>query len=207
MTGGDQVRIARDAAEPQFGSGSDRVFMIASERGKAQLISTDLSGEGRRVHASGDLVNDFQVSPDGRFLAFRQNYQAFVMPLLPGPTELSVDPKGGPLPVVRLSGDGADFIHWSNEGLKLHWSLGPTLFSADAETVFLAAPAGENTSAFKAPAQGVSLSMEVAADKVAGDVALVGARIVTMADKAGGIIDDGVILVRGDRIAAIGPRA
>ena len=207
VTGGDQVRIARDAAEPQFGSASDRVFMIASEKGKAQLISTDLSGEGRRVHASGDLVDDFQVSLDGRFLAFRQNYQAFLMPLLPGPTELSVDPRGGPLPVVRLSGDGADFIHWSNEGRKVHWSLGPTLFSADAETVFLAAPAGENTSAFKPPVQGVSLSMEVAADKVVGDVALVGARIVTMADKAGGIIDDGVIVVRGDRIAAIGPRS
>ncbi len=207
VTGGEQVRVARGTAEPQFGAGSDRVFMIGSDKGQAQLISTDLNGEARRVHATGELVNDFQVSPDSRYLAFRQNYQAFIMPLLPGPTELSVDPKGGPLPVVRVSGDGADFIHWSNDGRKVHWSLGPTLFSVDAETVFLAGPAAEDAPAFKAPTLGVNLSMDIAADKAVGDVALVGARLVTMADKAGGIIDDGVIVVRGDRILAVGPRS
>ena len=49
--------------------------------------------------------------------------------------------------------------------------------------------------------------MEVAADRPAGVVALTGARVVTMADKAGGIIDDGVIVIKGDRIVAVGPKA
>jgi imidazolonepropionase-like amidohydrolase len=48
--------------------------------------------------------------------------------------------------------------------------------------------------------------MEVAADKPTGTFALTGAKIVTMASKDGGIIDDGVIVIRGDRIVAIGPR-
>jgi imidazolonepropionase-like amidohydrolase len=46
--------------------------------------------------------------------------------------------------------------------------------------------------------------MDVTAAKPTGTVALTGARIVTMADKAGGIIDNGVIVITGDRITAIG---
>ena len=33
----------------------------------AQLISTDLSGEAKRVHASGELASDYIVSPDGEY--------------------------------------------------------------------------------------------------------------------------------------------
>ena len=204
--GGAQTRIARDGAEPQFGASNDRVFMILSEKGKRQLISTDLSGEAKRVHATGELVSDYQVSPDGKYVAFRQNYQAFVMPLMPGTQDVAVDEKGGPLPAVRVSGDGGDFINWSNGGAALHWSLGPTLFTVQTAALFASAPAGENAPKFKPPLTGVSLSMNVAAAKPTGIVALTGARIVTMADKAGGIIDDGVIVVQGDRILAVGKR-
>ena len=205
-SGGKQTRISTDGSEPQFGNDNDRVFMIGSEKGKRQLISTDLNGQAKRVHGTGDLVNDYQVSPDGRFVAFRQNFQAFVMPLLPGTQDVSIDQKGGPLPVTRVSGEGADFINWSKDGAALHWSLGPTLFSAQTEALFATAPADKDAPKFAAPKTGLSLSMTVPADKPTGTVALTGARIVTMADAKGGIIDDGVILITGDRIVAVGPR-
>jgi imidazolonepropionase-like amidohydrolase/Tol biopolymer transport system component len=206
-SGGAPVRVMKDAAMPQYGASNDRVFMAVNAGGKRQLISTSLDGSEKRAHATGEMVNQFDVSPDGRYIAFRQNYQAFVMPLMPGTQDVSTDEKGGPLPVTRVSGDGADFIHWSNGGEQLHWSLGPTVYTAHANAFFASAPAGENAPKFQAPTSGVSLSMDVAADKPTGTVALTGARIVTMADKQGGIIDDGTILIRGDRIVAVGPRA
>lgn len=205
-SGGAPVRVMKDAAMPQFGAANDRVFMVAAAQGKRQLVSTSLNGGDKRTHATGEMVNAFQVSPDGRFVAFRQNYQAFVMPLMPGTQDVSVDPKGGPMPVTRVSADGADFIHWSNDGRQLHWSLGPTVYTASADAFFASAPAGEDAPKFQAPRSGVSLAMDVAADKPSSTVALTGARIVTMADKAGGIIEDGTILIRGDRIVAVGPR-
>ncbi|MFM9828694.1 MAG: amidohydrolase family protein, partial [Sphingomonas sp.] len=206
--GGAVTRISKEGAGPQFGASNDRVFMLGRDKGKLQLISTDLSGEAKRVHATGDLVNDYQVSPDGQYFAFRQNYEAFVMPMLPGTQDVSTDPKGGPLPVTRVSGEGADFINWSNGGQQLHWSLGPTVFTAQTSALFADAPvaAGGTAAKFTPPASGISLSMEVAADKPTGTVALVGARVVTMANKAGGIIDDAVVLVTGDRIVAVGKR-
>ena len=208
-SGGAPVRIAKDVAAPQFGRSDDRVFLIATEKDKRQLVSTDLSGQDRRVHASGELVNDYQISPAGDYVAFRQNYEAFVMPLIPGRQAVEVDAKGGPLPVTRVSGDGADFINWSNDGAQIHWSAGPTLYTAATESLFRTqpVPSGEEAPKFVAPRTGVSLSMEVAADKATGTTALTGARVVTMARGDGGIIDDATILIRGDRIVAVGPRA
>jgi len=209
--GGTPVRVSRQGSEPQFGATSDRVFMLMSEKDKRQLVSTDLNGQAKRVHASGEMVNDYRISPDGRNVAFRQNYQAFVMPLPPGAQDVSVDQKGGPLPVRRVSGDGADFINWSNDGQQIHWSLGPTLFTARTEALYATAPAAEGapkeSDAYKPPQAGLSLAMEVAADKPKGVVALTGARFSPMPGQDVGIFDAGLIVVRGPRLVAVGPRS
>ncbi len=205
--GGTPVRIAKDAAEPQFASDPARVFLLRTDKNKRQLVSTDLNGQAERVHATGELVNDFQVSPRGDYVAFRQNYEAFVVPLLPGKQAVEIDRKAGPLPVTRVSAEGADFINWSEGGTRIHWSMGPTLYSADTAALFAAAPVAEDAPKFPAPRTGISLSMDVPAARPTGIVALVGARVVTMARADGGIVDDATILIRGDRIVAVGPRA
>jgi imidazolonepropionase-like amidohydrolase/Tol biopolymer transport system component len=206
-SGGTPVRVSRDGQEPQFGASNDRLFMVTESKGKAQLVSTDLSGGAKRVHATGEMVNDYVLSPDGQSVAFRQNYQAFVMPLMPGTQDVSTDEKGGPLPVVQASVEGGDFLNWSNNGKVLHWSMGPTLYSASLDSMFRTGPSDADAPKFAGPRTGVSLSMDVAADKPHGLIALTGAKIVTMATKDGGIVDDGTIVIDGDRIVAIGPRA
>ncbi|MBS3927997.1 MAG: PD40 domain-containing protein [Sphingomonadales bacterium] len=207
-TGGTAVRISKDGARPQFGAASDRVFAVTFGDGKARLVSMDLGGEARRTHAEGEMTSEFAVSPDGKFVAFRENYQAFVTPLLPGTQAVSLSTKSGALPVTRASGDGADWIHWSQDGKQLHWSLGPTLFSANRAAMFADGPLAKDAkpAKFEPPKSGVSLSMTVTSAKPSGTVAITGARVVTMAGKDGGIIDDGVVLVQGNRIKAVGRR-
>ena len=205
-SGGVPVRVSKDAASPRFGAASDRLFMVGEKDGKRQLLSTDLNGEAQRVHASGELANDYAISPDGRMVAFRQNYQAYVMPLMPGGQEVEVATKEGALPVTRVSDAGADYIHWSQNGAQLHWSLGATLYTVASARLFPGAPIEEDAPKFVAPTSGVSLSMEMATVKPSGTVALTGARLVTMAGAAGGVIEDGIVIIRGDRIAAVGRR-
>ena len=205
-SGGPAVRIASGVTNPHFGSANDRLFMTEAGQNKRQLISTDLSGEAKRAHATGELATTYEVSPDGNNFAFRQNYEAFVMPLMPGTQEVSVSPSGGPMPVTKVSSGGADYIHWSGNGTQLHWALGPVRYSAKTNALFPSAPLEKDgkPAKFEPPKSGVSLAMPMKSDRLSGLIALTGARIVTMADKSGGIIDNGVVLVENDRIKAVG---
>lgn len=207
-SGGAPVLVAKGGSDPQYGADNDRLFMGKGGRGGRKLVSTDLNGQAERVHANGDLVTSYTVSPRGDFVAFRENYEAFVMPLLPGTQDVGAGARGSGLPVTRVSGDGADYFNWSNDGKTLNWSLGPIVYSADVATMFANAPAADGAASprFVAPKTGVSLERTVEADKPKGTFALVGARVVTMKSADGGVIDDGVVVVRGDRIIAVGKR-
>ncbi|HEX8525865.1 amidohydrolase family protein [Allosphingosinicella sp.] len=200
--GGTPARVARNGDNPHFGAAGDRVFMEVTEDQKQRLISTDLGGNDRRVHAEGQLVNGYEVSPAGTHLAFRENYNVFVMPFFPGAATLSVGSRGGQLPVTRATSDGGSYFHWTQGGQGLGWSLGPTLYTANVADMIRTAPGGSYT----APREGVSLAVAATADRPQGQVALVGARIVTMAAEDGGIIEDGVILIDGNRIRSVGRR-
>jgi imidazolonepropionase-like amidohydrolase/Tol biopolymer transport system component len=206
-TGGTAELVSRDGAKPQYGATNDRIFMVTAGDGKSQLVSTDLSGQDKRTHANGELVSDYEISPDGGTLAFRQNYDAYVTPLMPGGQDVSLGTKSGALPVTRVSGSGAEYIHWSDGGRRLHWSRGATLFSADLARLFTNAPADDKAPKFTPPTDGVSLAMTQTAAKRRGTVVITGARIVTMAGADGGIIDNGAIVIEGDRITAVGPLA
>ena len=205
--GGTPRMITRNGSEPQFGSDDDRLFMLARADGNLQLISSDLNGEARRVHAQGELANDFRVSPRGDYVAFRQNYEVFAMPLLPGGQAVTVGEKASSLPVTKVSTGGADYIGWAENGSTLHWSMGPALYRASTSALTPAAPQDKEAPKFTPPDSGTSLARTIRADKASGMVAITGARIHTMAGEGAGTIENGTILIDGDRIAAVGPSA
>jgi imidazolonepropionase-like amidohydrolase/Tol biopolymer transport system component len=205
-SGGAPERVAKGAAGPQYGASSDRLFMMKQEDNKRVLMSSDLNGEAKRTHATGELANNYIVSPDGQYVAFRQNYEAFVMPLLPGTQAVAVAPDSKSLPVIKVSKGGADYIHWSQNGDQLHWSLGPTVYTTKTSALFPVAPTDKDAPEFTPPTSGVSLKRSVLAARPSGTVALLGARLVTMASDDGGIIDDGAIVVTDNKIIAIGQR-
>ena len=203
-TGGEATRVTRNGANPHFGAASDRLFLEDNEGGKHRLVSVDLNGQDRRVHAQGDLVTGFEVSPTGQHLAFRENYNVFATPFAPGAATLNIGARGTQLPVTRATQNGGQYFHWANGGRSLAWSLGPTLYSAPVADLIRRAPGGP---AYVAPRTGLSLAVTAEADRPQGLVALTGARIVTMAGEDGGVIEDGVILIDGNRIRAVGPRS
>ncbi|MCK0129453.1 amidohydrolase family protein [Erythrobacter sp. F6033] len=207
--GGEAMRVSSSGRTPQFAASNDRIFMNTFSGGKLTLVSADLDGEKQRTHARGDLANDFRIAPDGQTVAFRQNYEVFAMPLIPGGKPVDVSEKGGGLPVTKVSTGGADYLGWANGGETLFWSIGPQLQSATVSDFFRNAPKGdEEEQGYTPPETGISMAVTVNADKPSGTVAITGARILTMAaglgDDDAGVIENGVIVIEGDRIKAIG---
>ncbi|WP_375207366.1 amidohydrolase family protein [Hyphococcus sp.] len=205
--GGVMKKIADDGSSPHFAASNDRIFMTRFDGDTGKLVSVNLNGNEERVHASGELITEFQASHDGDHLAFMENYQAFVMPMTPGPQEVGAGRSASALPVTKASGDGATYINWSRGALN--WSLGPTLFSARVDAMMPDAPKqeGEDTPSYDPPEEGADLSRTISAATPSGTVALVGARIITMSEDDGGVIENGVILIENNRITAVGPSA
>ncbi len=190
--GGAATRILADGGNPQFGSASDRLFLEVTEQQKRKLVSVDLGGGNRRDHAQGEMVTGYELSPDGRTLAFRENYNVFAVPFFGANRVLELSAKASQLPVVRVTTGGANYPTWAGNRLCLD-------DGADALQRHAGRPAARP---IRAPTTGTSLAITVPADVPTGWTALVGARIVTMANEDGGIIDDAVILIEGNRIRA-----
>jgi imidazolonepropionase-like amidohydrolase/Tol biopolymer transport system component len=206
----DVVQITANGVNPHFGARDDRVYITrARESGDGvSLLSLNLDGGEPRTHAHGSYVRRFEVAPDDQHLAYRENYHVYVLPLPPGGKPLELGTKVANLPQVRASADGGNYPHWSAGGKQLNWTLGATLLSTSVNELFAREMAEEDggpmTSAYTAPTEGVSLSMRLKADVPDSKLALTGARLITMSSEDGGIIEEAVILIEGNRITALG---
>lgn len=214
-SGGDPMMVSRSGSTPQFGAANDRIFMIGREGDKLALMSSDLDGGKTRTHATGSLVNDFRIAPDGSTIAFRQNYEVFAMPVIPGGKPVDVNEDKGPVPITRVSDGGADFMGWARGGETLFWSLGAQLKQAQVSDFFADAPTAKDakgkdnkSTGYEAPDIGISMAVTVTKAAPSATIVITGAKVLTMAaglDKDdAGIIENGVIVIEGDRIAAIG---
>jgi len=208
LAGGDPVRVSASGFNASFGPDGQRVFFSDNVE-ETQLVfkSVDLRGNDERTHLKGSKVTEASLSPDGRWMAFTEDFNAWVAPFtLTGRTvDLGTDMKS--VPVAQVSSRSGEFLRWSHDSAKLHWANGATLYTRalhDAFAFLTGAPAE-----LPGPvAEGLDLEFTAPADRPAGRIAFSGARIVTMYDarRTQEVIEDGVVLVEGNRIAAVGRR-
>jgi Tol biopolymer transport system component/imidazolonepropionase-like amidohydrolase len=202
--GGEPTLITEDGEQPRFGAESDRVYLLkAAGEGKRQLVSIGLDGKDERPHLTSENATEFQVSPDGRWVAFVERFHAYVMPFVPTGKAVDVGPKAGSLPLRRVTRDAGEYLHWSGDSRSLHWSLGPELYTLDLKNAFTFLEGAPDTLP-DPPAHGVSIGFQAESDVPKGTVAVVGGRVVTM--RGDEVIEDGTVVIAGNRIQAVGPR-
>ena len=225
-TAGGEAMLVRDAGSaPEFDHTGTRVYVREVRNEKATLLSVGLpSGEsplpGRDEieHVRSDNATQYAVSPDGKWVAFEERFKTYISPFPRTGRPVDVGPASQSHPVQRVSRDAGFYLHWSADGRRLHWALGPELFSRDvADTFAFAAPdspagAPARTLRTDPEAKGIPIGFTVKSDRPEGSVALVGARVLTMAGlKPGvvagtpGVIENATVIVEGNRIVAIGP--
>ncbi|MDA0919614.1 MAG: amidohydrolase family protein [Planctomycetota bacterium] len=204
VNGGQPVMVSRGGSSPQFGEASDRVFLQRSKSEKdadnLTLYSVDLNGHEEREHYSSQWATDYRVSPDSKYIAFVERFNVYLAPFVKTGSSISIGPKFQGLPVSKLSVQAGDWLHFSGDSQSLHWSLGPELFASRISDATVALKDGEK----RPEPVSIRIGFKAKHARPNDTFALVGGRIVTMGPA--GVIENGVIIVEGNRIKAVGSR-
>ncbi len=207
--GGEAERVAKSGFDAHFGAAGDRVFFSdVADDTKLQLKSVDLDGHEERVHLQGDMLTELKVSPDGHWVAFTEQYNAFVAPFTFTGKTVDVGPEMTSLPVRQVSNRAGENLHWSAASDQLRWAHGATLYSRDLKDAF-AFLDGAPEELPEPVTEGVDIGFDAPADRPQGRITFVGARVVTMrgardAQPEREVIEDGIVVVNGHRIEAVG---
>ncbi len=165
-----------------------------SDTAKTQLLSMTRDGHNIKVVAETEFGTDIQLSPDGKSIAFLENHHIYVSAFAKTGKTITLGPKQKGLPSKRVSDIGGTYVHWSADSKRLSWSVGPLLKTVNIPDVLF----DEESNV-----EAVDLSMLIQTDVPDGELALTGARIVTMNSERT-VIENGIILISENRIKQIG---
>ncbi len=201
--------ISEDGRGPQFGADNDYVYVTRTVFSNEvdwvnNLVRIKRDRSEEQIVAKSEFASDFALSPDGKWLAFRERFQTYVTPMPLAGRPVTVGKKSTTLPVKQLSVNAGDYLHWSGDSQTVHFALGDELFSRPLKEAFAFVEGAPE----KLPAnseKGVKIGLSVMADKPTATTVVSGARIVTM--KGDEVINDGRIVVKGNRIVAVGKSA
>ena len=204
--GSDVRLVTEDGRAPRFSADGERLYFLTGGGLSKQYRSIDLDGSDERTHFTLEYATDVVPSPDGRWVAFTEAFNVYVapFPLTGGAVALHKDTDA--IPVTRVSRDAGTDLHWVEEpgGLALRWLIGPEVFTRALGESFAFLPGAPDE--LPAPdSVGTPIGLVADFDEPEGVVALVGARIITM--EGDEVIEDGTVVIRGNRIEDVGPRA
>jgi len=207
---GTSTLITEEGRAPQYGADNEHIYVTRSAVTNEVDLVTNLVRVKRdkseeQIVAKSEFANEFSLSPDGQWLAYRERFQTFVTPMPLAGRPITVGKKATPLPAKQLSINAGDYLHWSADSRTVYFSLGDELFTRPLKDTFAFIDGGLTSTTAPLPAMGengVKIGFAVAADKPATTTVIGGARIITM--KGDEVINDGRIVVKGNRIIAIG---
>jgi imidazolonepropionase-like amidohydrolase/Tol biopolymer transport system component len=205
--GGVPKRISREGGQPQFGAANDRVYLFGiagADDDDRSLFSISLDGTDKHVFLHGGYLTEIAVSPDEKWVAFTQDWNAYIAPLVRAGQPVEIGDDMHSLPLKRVARDAGANLSWSGDSRTLYWSLGAQLYTRPVAQCFAFAP-GAPDSLPPLTERGRDIGFDARSDVPSGVIALTGARLITM--KGDEVIENGTVVVRGNRIAAIGPSA
>ena len=201
--------ITEFGSQAHFGANNENIYVVR-DGDEPQLAYVSLDGKDDRTLYQGKFATEYRVSPNGEYLAFAERFKVFVTPFVERGTVINIGPKGDNLPVEQLSVRAGQGINWHGDSTELYWSLGANLYQASIKKLF----AITNDDEVKSKIDNVKnkelvtktyLGYKQKVDKPSGLIAFVGGKVITMNEDK--VIDNGVVLVEGNVIKAVGTQA
>lgn len=217
-SGGEPLLAREGGSEPEFDHTGTRIYFRDFRNNQNTLVSiavpataSPLPGRDEIEHIRSQNATDYAISPNGEWIAFEERFRTYVAPFPRTGRVVDISPTTSAYPVQRISRDTGFFLHWSGDSSKVHWTLGPELFTRELSRTFPFVE-GAQPKPDEPEAKGINIGFTTASDKPEGVVALVGARVITMAGlKPGpiegtpGVIENATIVIDRNRISAVGP--
>lgn len=205
-------RVSKQGIEPHFSAGDDRVYFtesVSAAYPETQFVSVDLNGEDKQAHLYGaDKVSEYRLSPDKKYVAFVHQYNTYVMLFAQVGKKLTIGPDMKALPVRQLSARAGNYMTWRENSTTVGWSHGPRYFERSLDEAFAFLNDGIADDLPEPVTDGVNLSFKHPFDKPEQITVLSGGKIITMRDANNRqeVIEDGIIVIEGNRITAVGKR-
>ena len=230
--GRSKPHFSRDTARIYLSSTQNGLVSIrwdGSDEQRHLRVTGPASGAGADDHDLSELENPrareepgspgppatlTMISPSGdRALAQISNdfYTVVIPPRGVQPNVSVADPNAAIVPVRKLTDIGGQFPAWSSDGRRVHWSIGNAhvvyeLDSAVARDALFGARRDSTIPDSLRPKPYIPaerrILLQAARDLPRGTVVLRNARIITM--KGDEVIENGDIVIRDNRIAAVG---
>lgn len=200
VAGGPGHFVSSDGEVPRFSPDGSRLYFVALDDSGDEVVhwlrSVNLEGLDKRDHAhtlDADTL-ELRISPDLRWIAFRERQQYYVVPYREGAAPLTISARKGTTPVGKLTDLGGYALTWSADSSTVHWALGPSLYAARvADTL------GDGA---KLATPYATAGLELPADVPKGSVAFTNGRIISMVGDR--VVERGTVVVEGNRITAVG---
>ena len=193
--------ISEIGIRPMFNHTDNRIYFQSSEAGKKTFQSVDLNGGNPKTHYTSTYANLFVPSPDGQWIAFTELFNVYITPMALSGTALDLSSTNKALPLMKVSRDAGNYLHWSQDAKSLNWTLGSQFFSREIKNSF-AFVEGAPEKLPAADSVGLKIGLKLKSDFPTGKIAITGARIITM--KGDEVIENGTILIDQNRIVAVG---
>lgn len=230
------IRVAGSLDDPHFTADSTRIYAYNGGQGlvsfrwdgtdeRAHLRVTGPAAPGST--GGGPSAANVFMAPRGDLALARvgSDFYVVTVPVVGGTTPvISVaNPDNAPTPVRKLSDIGGEFPAWAADGRKVFWSIGNALVTYDldrakvvedsiraarrsaatGDTTRPAAARADSTDSGYKPTE-VRIQVQGTRDIPRGTMVLRGGRAITM--RGTEVIEDADIVVRDNRIVAVGRR-
>jgi Tol biopolymer transport system component/imidazolonepropionase-like amidohydrolase len=201
-TGGTAKLLVKNGSNPMFSKDGKRVFYTAYENGSRALKSIGTNGLEELTHFTGKYVTSMVPSPDNNWVAFIEYHKVYIAAFAPSGKPVEVSSVMKAVPVAQTARDNGMNLQWSVGSDKLFWTSGDEYFVNKLNQRFKFLE-GAPDSLPPPDSAGTKIGLILAHDKPQGRIAITGAKIITMDNKRS-IIENGTVIVNGNRIESIG---
>ena len=197
----------------QWSPDGSRLFYFETKEGQTMLSSIKTDGTDYMHHIVSETAEELVLSPDFRFLAFKDHHNIYVVPMpRAGGDPLEISSESTSLPLRKLTRYGGDWISWSADARHLVFGLGNAVYMQEVRPLFRMDEEHEKQPEDKRDwkignvtynPRVITVTLELEDARPGGVSVYNNARIITMVNDE--VIENGSIVVRNNRIVEVGP--